>query len=117
MVAVPGGSAFRVAVEGLRQREWRLGAGRAGVVMEQFSAGDFHLVVDDRADVDVNSKDGCFYLGWFPLGRPGADGEGWRIAVTGTATVPGYHISFGVETPADVVVAAVARVLETSRRL
>jgi hypothetical protein len=26
--------------------------------MDQFSADDFNLVVDDRADVHVNSKDG-----------------------------------------------------------
>ncbi|MEV7712229.1 hypothetical protein [Streptomyces sp. NPDC088270] len=37
------------------------------------------------------------------------------IAVTGTAKVRGYQISFGTETPADVVAATVARVLETSR--
>lgn len=33
-------------------------------------------------------------LGWFPLGRPGTDGEGWKIAVTGTAKVRGYYVSF-----------------------
>ncbi len=85
--------------------------------MGQFSADDFNLVVDDRADVHVNSKDGRFYLGWFPLGRPGTDGEGWKIAVAGTAKVRGYSISFDVETSAAVVAAAVARVLETSRRV
>ncbi|MEU5086580.1 DUF317 domain-containing protein [Streptomyces sp. NPDC021356] len=58
-----------------------------------------------------------FYLGWFPLGRPGTDGEGWKIAVTGTANVRGYQLSFDTETPADIVAAAVARVLETSRRV
>ncbi|MEU0480257.1 hypothetical protein ABZ260_13870 [Streptosporangium sp. NPDC006013] len=39
--------------------------------MNQFSAEEFSLVVDDRADVHVSSKNGRFYLGWFPLGRPG----------------------------------------------
>jgi hypothetical protein len=96
-------------------REWQLGPGEPTAVLDQFSAGDFHLVVDDRADVHVSSKDGRFYLGWFPLGRPGTDGEGWKIAVTGTARVRGYQISFGVETPADIVAATVARVLATSR--
>ncbi|MET8247485.1 DUF317 domain-containing protein, partial [Streptomyces sp. NPDC005202] len=85
-------------------------------IEDQFSANDFHLVVDDRADVHVNSKDGRFYLGWFSLGRPGTDGEGWKIAVTGTAKVRGYQMSFDTETPADVVAAAGARVLETSQQ-
>ncbi|QXE38831.1 DUF317 domain-containing protein [Streptomyces sp. GMY02] len=71
----------------------------------------------DRADVHVGSKDGCFYLGWFSNGRPGTDGEGWTIAVTGTAEMPGYRLSFDTETLADIVAAAVARVLETSRRV
>lgn len=84
--------------------------------MDQFSADDFHLVVDDRADVHVNSKDGRFYLGWFTLGRPGTDREGWKIAITGTAKVRGYQMSFATETLADVV-AAVARVLEKSQQL
>ncbi|MFD8159681.1 DUF317 domain-containing protein [Streptomyces malaysiensis] len=96
-------------------REWQIGPGEPMLVMDQFSADDFNLVVDDRADVHVNSKDGCFYLGWFPSGRPGTDREGWKIAVTGTAEVRGYRISFDAETPADVVAAAVARALETSR--
>ncbi|MDX3832896.1 DUF317 domain-containing protein [Streptomyces europaeiscabiei] len=73
--------------------------------------------MDDRADVHVSSKDGRFYLGWFPLGRPGTDGEGWRIAVSGTAKLRGYYLSFDIETPADIVAAVVARVLETSRRV
>ncbi|CAL9660358.1 hypothetical protein SUDANB140_06980 [Streptomyces sp. enrichment culture] len=85
--------------------------------MDQFSAEDFHLIVDDRADVHVSSKDGRFCLGWFPLGRPGTDGEGRKMAVTGTAQVRGYHLSFDTETPAGIVAATVARVLETSRRL
>jgi Domain of unknown function (DUF317) len=108
---------FSTTVQALKVRRWRLGPGRPIPVMDQFSDDDFHLVVDDRADVHVNSKDGRFYLGWFPNGRPGTDGEGWKIAVTGTATVPGYSISFDTETPADVVAAAVARVLETSQPL
>ncbi len=72
--------------------------------------------MDDRGDVHVSSTDGRLYLGWFPLGRPGGDGEGWNIAVTGTAKARGHQMSFDVETPADVVAAAVAPVLETSRR-
>ncbi|MFE0889443.1 DUF317 domain-containing protein [Streptomyces rochei] len=111
------GPGFSTTVEALRLREWLLGPGQATLVMDQFSADDFHLVVDDRADVHVNSKDGSFYLGWFPSGRPGTDGEGWKIAVTGTAKVRGYQISFDTETPADVVAAAVERVLETSQRV
>lgn len=103
--------------EALQLREWQLGPGQPMLVLEQFSAEDFNLIVDDRADVHVSSKDGRFYLGWFPLGRPGTDGQGWKIAVTGTATVRGYHLSFDTETPADIVAAAVARVLETSPRL
>ncbi|MBT2409395.1 DUF317 domain-containing protein [Streptomyces sp. ISL-12] len=108
---------FATSTEALRLREWKLGQGQPTLVMDQFSADDFNLVVDDRADVHVNSKDGRFYCGYFPLGRPGTDGEGWKIAVTGTARARGYQISFDVETPADIVAAAVARVLETSRRL
>jgi hypothetical protein len=53
-------------------------------------------------------------LGWPPLGRPGTDGEGWKIAVSGTAKAPGYSISFDTETPADIVAVAVRRVLETT---
>nr|WP_202490460.1 DUF317 domain-containing protein [Streptomyces sp. SID8381] len=115
VTAAPQGPGFSTTVEALRLREWLLGPGQATLVMDQFSADDFHLVVDDRADVHVNSKDGSFYLGWFPSGRPGTDGEGWKIAVTGTAKVRGYQMSFDTETPADVVAAAVARVLETSQ--
>ncbi|WP_432104104.1 DUF317 domain-containing protein [Streptomyces sp. bgisy091] len=117
MTVAPVGPGFSTTVEALRLRQWQLGPGQSAQVMDQFSAEDFHLVVDDRADVHVSSKDGRFYLGWFPLGRPGTDSEGWKIAVTGTAEVPGYHVSFDTETPADIVAAAVARVLETSRRL
>ncbi|MER5211004.1 DUF317 domain-containing protein [Streptomyces sp. NPDC002838] len=117
MTVAPVGPGFSTTVEALRLREWQLGPGQPTLVMDQFSAEDFHLIVDDRADVHVSSKDGRFYLGWFPLGRPGTDGEGWKIAVTGTAKVRGYHLSFDTETPADIVAAAVARVLETSRRV
>lgn len=117
MTVAPSGPGFRTTVEALRLREWQLGPGQPTLVTDLFSAEDFHLVVDDRADVHISSKDGRFYLGWFPLGRPGTDGEGWKIAVTGTAKVPGYHVSFDTDTPADIVAAAVARVLETSGRL
>ncbi|MFF4827452.1 DUF317 domain-containing protein [Streptomyces sp. NPDC001212] len=112
--ASPG---FSTTVEALRLREWQLGPGQPTLVMDQFSADDFNVVVDDRADVHVNSKDGRFYLGWFPLGRPGTDGEGWKIAVTGTSKVRGYQVSFDTETPAEIVAAAVARVLLTARRV
>ncbi|PZH01402.1 hypothetical protein C1I97_22545 [Streptomyces sp. NTH33] len=117
MTAAPQGPGFSTTVEALRLRKWRLGPGQPTLVMDQFSPDDFHLVVDDRADVHVNSKDGSFYLGWFPSGRPGTEGEGWKIAVTGTAEVRGYQMSFDTETPADIVAAAVARVLETSRQV
>lgn len=117
MATPPAGPGFSTTVEALRLREWQLGPGQPTLVLDQFSAEDFHLIVDDRADVHVSSKDGRFYLGWFPLGRPGTDGEGWKIAVTGTAKVRGYHLSFDTETPADIVAAAVACVLDTSRRL
>ncbi|MGK5496707.1 DUF317 domain-containing protein [Streptomyces sp. URMC 125] len=111
-LARPG---FSTTVEALRLRDWALGAGQPALVLDQFGDEDFKLVVDDRADVHINSKDGRFYLGWFPGDRPGADGEGWRIAVAGTTTVPGYHVSFDTETPAEIVAAAVATVLATSR--
>lgn len=64
--------------EALRLREWQLGPGQPTLVLEQFSAEEFNLIVDDRADVHFSSKDGRFYLGWFPLGRPGTDGEAER---------------------------------------
>ncbi|MFB7630471.1 DUF317 domain-containing protein [Streptomyces sp. NPDC056149] len=117
MTVAPGSPGFSTTFEALRVREWQLGPGQPMHVMDQFSVDDFNLVVDDRADVHVNSKDGRFYLGWFPHGRPGADGEGWAISVTGTAKERGYHIAFDTETPAEIVAAAVARVLATSRRL
>ncbi|WP_406227595.1 DUF317 domain-containing protein [Streptomyces anthocyanicus] len=117
MTVAPLGPGFSTTVEALRLREWQLGPGQPTLVMDQFSSDEFHLIVDDRADVHVSSKDGRFYLGWFPNGHPGTAGEGWTIAVTGTAKVPGYHLSFDTETPADIVAAAVARVLKTSRCL
>ncbi|MFD4562243.1 DUF317 domain-containing protein [Streptomyces sp. NPDC058469] len=117
MAVAPAGPGFSTTVEALRLRKWQLGPGQPTLVMDQFSAEEFHLIVDDRGDVHVSSKDGRFYLGWSPIGRPGTDAEGWKIAVTGTAKVRGYQLSFDVETPADIVAAAVARVLETSRRI
>lgn len=116
MAEAPPSPGLSTTVEALRLREWQIGSGEPMLVMDQFSADDFNLVVDDRADVHVNSKDGRFYLGWFPSGRPGTDCEGWKIAVTGTAKVRGYRISFDTETPADIVAAAVVRALETSRQ-
>ncbi|MCQ9179188.1 DUF317 domain-containing protein [Streptomyces sp. IBSBF 2953] len=113
----PVSSGVSTTVEALWLREWLLGPGEPMLVMDQFSAEDFHLVVDDRADVHVNSADGRFYLGWFPLGRPGADGEGWKIAVTGTSKVRGYSLTFDAERPAAVVAASMASILETSRRI
>ncbi|MFF5719301.1 DUF317 domain-containing protein [Streptomyces buecherae] len=117
MTVAPVSPGFSTTIEALRAREWQLGPGQPTLVTDQFSAEDFHLIVDDRADVHVSSKDGRFYLGWFPAGRPGTDGEGWTIAVTGTGDVPGYRLSFDTETPADIVAAAVARVLATSYRV
>ncbi|MET9952845.1 DUF317 domain-containing protein [Streptomyces sp. NPDC006339] len=117
MTVAPVSPGFSTNVKALRLREWQLGPGQPALVMDLFSAEDFHLIVDDRADVHVSSKDGRFYLGWFPLGRPGTSGEGWKIAVTGTAKVPGYSLSFDTETPAEIVAVTVARVLETSRRV
>jgi hypothetical protein len=117
VTVAPVSPGFSTTVEALQLREWQLGPGAPALVMDQFTAERFHLVVDDRADVHVNSADGRFCLGWFPLGRPGTNGEGWKIAVTGSAKVPGYRVSFDVETPAAVVAAAVARFLETSRRV
>ncbi|MFI2351003.1 DUF317 domain-containing protein [Streptomyces sp. NPDC019443] len=114
MTVAPRSPGFSTTVKALKVRDWQLGPGEPTLVMDQFCAEDFHMVVDDRADVHVNSKDGRFYLGWSPLGRPGTDGEGWKIAVTGTAKVPGYSISFDTETPADIVAAAVKRVLQTT---
>jgi hypothetical protein len=94
----------------------QLGPGQPTQVTDLFDAETFHLVVDDRANIHVSSAaDGRFYLGWYPTGRPGTNGEGWKIAVTGTATVPGYSVSFDTETPAEIVAATVARVLGTSR--
>ncbi|MFL0025969.1 DUF317 domain-containing protein [Streptomyces sp. NBUL23] len=118
--AQPG---FATTVAALRPRSWKLGVGQPMDVIEQFTDADFTHIVDDRADVHVSSRDGCFCLGFFPNGRPGgADedwgtGEGWVIAVTGTAGVPGYRMAFGTDTPAEIVAAVVARILATSRPL
>lgn len=111
----PMNPGFSTTAKDLKACDWQLGPGQPTLVMDQFSAEDFHMVVDDHADVHINSKDGRLYLGWSPLSRPGTDGEGWKIAVTGTATVPGYSISFDTETPADIVAAAVTCVLEATR--
>lgn len=114
---------FATTVAALRLRSWKLGAGQAMDVIDQFSQTDFTHIVDDRADVHISSRDGRFYLGYFPNGRPGgADGdwvtgEGWVIAVTGTANVPGYRIAFSTDTPAEIVADAAARILSTSRPL
>uniref|UniRef100_A0AAU2K0C0 DUF317 domain-containing protein n=1 Tax=Streptomyces sp. NBC_00049 TaxID=2903617 RepID=A0AAU2K0C0_9ACTN len=109
--AKPG---FSTTIEALRLRTWRLGPGQPAMVIDQFTDEDFKLVVDDRADMHINSRDGRFYLGWFPTGRPGTDGDGWVIAVTGTAAAPGYRVTFDTETPAQVVAAVVAEVIATS---
>ncbi|GHD79316.1 DUF317 domain-containing protein [Streptomyces goshikiensis] len=105
---------FSTTVEALRLRSWCLGPGQSARVIDQFTDKDFKLVVDDRADVHVNSRDGRFYLGWFPTGRPGTEDDGWVLAVTGTATTPGYRITFDTETPAQLVAAVVAEVIATS---
>ncbi|MFD8847648.1 DUF317 domain-containing protein [Streptomyces sp. NPDC059604] len=108
---------FATTIKALRLREWSLGPGRPSDVTNLFSADDFHFVVDDRGDVHMASKDGRFYLGWYPNGRPDFPDEGWKLTVSGTAEVRGYEVSFDRETPADIVAAAVARVLETSQAL
>ena len=105
---------FSTTVAELRLRTWLLGPGQPMDVIDLFTDADFKVVVDDRADVHINSRDGRLYLGWFPDGRPGTDAEGWKLAVTGTADVPGYYVSFHRETPAAVVAAAVGSVLATS---
>ncbi|WP_329539234.1 DUF317 domain-containing protein [Streptomyces sp. NBC_01358] len=118
--AQPG---FATTVAALRLRFWRLSAGQPMEVIDQFTDADFTHIVDDRADVHVSSRDGRFYLGYFPDGRPGgADedwvtGAGWVIAVTGTADVPGYRMAFGTDTPAEIVAAVVARIMATTRPL
>ncbi|MEV5605511.1 DUF317 domain-containing protein [Streptomyces sp. NPDC052299] len=117
MAVAPGGPGFSTTIDALRLHDWQLGPGQPTLVTAQFSAVDFHLIVDDRGDVHISSKDGRFYLGWFPGGRSGTDGEGWTVAVAGTAEVPGYRMAFDTETPADIVAAAVACVLATSRRM
>lgn len=119
-VTQPG---FTTRVEALRLHSWKLGVGQPMQVIDQFTEGDFTHIVDDRADVHISSRDGRFYLGYFPNGRSGGvdegwvTSEGWVIAVTGTANVPGYRMSFGTGTPAEIVAAAVAQILATSQPL
>jgi hypothetical protein len=114
---------FSTPVAALRLHSWKLGAGRPMQVIDQFTEADFTHIVDDRADVHIGSRDGRFYLGYFPNGRPGSTDEewvtdeGWVIAVTGTANVPGYRMSFGTKTPAEIVAAAMAQILATSQPL
>ncbi|CCK32088.1 hypothetical protein BN159_7709 [Streptomyces davaonensis JCM 4913] len=72
--AQPG---FATTVAALRLRSWKLGAGQAMDVIDQFSQADFTHIVDDRADVHISSRDGRFYLGYFPNGRPGGADEDW----------------------------------------
>ncbi|WP_432112642.1 DUF317 domain-containing protein [Streptomyces sp. S1] len=107
---------FRTTIEHLRLRSWLLGPGQPSEVIDTFPAanGDFTVVVDDRADTHIASADGRFYFGYFPDGRPGAEREGWVIAVTGTAKVPGYRIVFDPHTPARLVAAALSEVLATA---
>ncbi|MER5737853.1 DUF317 domain-containing protein [Streptomyces sp. NPDC002262] len=105
---------FSTTVAELRLRTWLLGPGQPMDVIDLFTNAEFNVVVDDRADIHINSRDGRLYLGFFPAGRPGTDAEGWKLAVTGTADVPGYCVSFHKETPAAVVVAAVGSVLASS---
>lgn len=109
---------FRTTVEELRLRKWLLGPGQPSEVIDVFpeANGDFKFVTDDRADLHIASADGRFYLGWFPEGRPGAEREGWVLAVTGTARVPGYRIVFEPHTPARLVAVAVREALATSRK-
>lgn len=107
---------FTTTIEALCLRTWLLGRGHAPQVVDQFTAEDFQLVVDDHADVHIASRDGRFYLGWFPEGRPGDPDVAWTIAVSGTATVPGYRANFSIETPAAIVAATVGTVLATAQR-
>ncbi|MEU2868676.1 DUF317 domain-containing protein [Streptomyces olivoreticuli] len=111
-ISTPG---FRTTIEALRLREWQLGPGQAANVLDQFPSSDYKYVVDDKAHVHISSMDGRLYLGYFPEGRPGADREGWAVAVSGTAHVPGWKATFEPDTPAELVAAFVAAVLSTSR--
>lgn len=79
---------FSTTVADLRLRTWLLGPGQPVDVIDLFTDADFKVVVDDRADVPFNFRDGRLYLGWFPDGRPGTDGEGRKLAVTGTRMRP-----------------------------
>ncbi|GAA1159740.1 DUF317 domain-containing protein [Streptomyces hebeiensis] len=117
MTGAPVRSVFSTTIEALRLRGWQLGPGQPTLDTDQFSAEDFDLIVDDRADVDVSSMVGRFYLGWSPLDCPGSDDEGRENAVASTAEVGGYYLFFDTETSADIVAVAVARVLETAWRV
>lgn len=67
MIAVtvaPMSPGFSTIAKALKVPDWQLGPGQPTLVMDQFAAEEFHMVVDDRADVHVNSKDGRFRLGW-----------------------------------------------------
>ena len=114
---------FTTTAEALRLHSWKLGTGQPQTVLDQFTDADFKFVVDDRADVHINSRDGRFYLGYFPMGRSGGcdedwvGDEGWVIAVTGTAKAPGYRLSFSTQTPSEIIAAAVAQIRATSRPL
>ncbi|MFI9202200.1 DUF317 domain-containing protein [Streptomyces sp. NPDC053048] len=106
---------FHTTIQALRLREWPLGPGNANNVLDQFHDTDYKFVVDDRADVHIASKDGRLYLGYFPDGRPGGQGEGWKIAVTGTEHVRGWTATFEPDTPAELVAAFVNAVISGSR--
>ncbi|WP_129838048.1 DUF317 domain-containing protein [Streptomyces sp. RFCAC02] len=101
-------------VDTLGRRHWSIDPGDPALVTDQFTSEDFALVVDDRADTHISSRYGRCYLGWFPAGRCGG-GEGWVLAVTGTASQPGWKATFAPSTPAEIVAAAVAAALNTSR--
>ncbi|MFD4577475.1 hypothetical protein ACFWNK_34365 [Streptomyces sp. NPDC058417] len=49
MTPTPAGPGFSATVAALRLREWQLGPGQPTKVMDQFSANDFHPVVDAAA--------------------------------------------------------------------
>ncbi len=109
----PHGSTTTTGIS--RTRSWPLGRGEPTHVTDLFSTRHFHMIVDDRRDVHISSEDGRLYVGYYPHGRYGAHNEGWKIVVTGTAHVQGYTITFGIATPATIVAAAVASVLDGDR--
>ncbi|OKI02435.1 hypothetical protein A6A06_15450 [Streptomyces sp. CB02923] len=49
MTVASAGPGLSTTAEALRLREWQLGPGRPTLVMDQFSAEDFSLIVDDRS--------------------------------------------------------------------